>query len=952
MSGISTGVGIFSGIDRNKIISQLLQLEAAPRTQAQSRLVQFQVINAAYLDLTSKMQAIKSAANTIRTKNIFGSAAAISSDDKVLTATAGADAALGSYSFIVDRLVSTQQRLSRGFADKSSTALNAGSFSFESSLARLDRELSLSDLNDGKGVERGKIVITDSAGNAANIDLSKAATVNDVLDAINGNGVAKVSASVRDGKFVIKDEAGGASTWSISNATGSNAATSLGIAATGIAAGAASAGSTVYRAHADTLLSTLNDGNGVAIKSTVGSAAYNFSINVDGDVIKVNVGDVYDSENKLTEGAVSTMGGVIKRINDALTAGGHSEVVASIDDTGKFKLTGTASSVIVVSENNSTTAKDLGILGNSDGSGVLTGKRVLAGINSTLASTLNGGQGIGGDGQINFTTRDGFSFSVNVSSDASLDEIMRQIETASGTGSNGKPRLSLGVSDKGSGLQLTDNTDGTGNLYVTGSPLADSAASLGISTGPLGVASSSLTGTNLQHQYMARSTRLDSLNAGKGIGTGKIKLTDSSGATATVDIGSDAKDLGDIIDEINSAAGGTLNLVASINSNGDGIIIQERNAGGTVKIRVEDTTGSVAKSLGIAGTASGTDASNKLDGSLEKTVTFDPSDTLQQVMDKINAAGVGVSATIINDGSSVAPYRLSLTSKATGSNGRVLVDTGSFNLGLSTIDKGQDARVFFGSTDPAKAVLLTSSTNTLDGVISNVKIDLKGTSADAETLTISRDTQAIEDQVNVLLDAFNTAIDRVDQYTRYDQSTDQSGALLGDSTALTLRSALFNLVQSPAKGLTGKYTRLADVGVKIGDGGKLSLDSDKFRAALQDDPNAVKQLFVAREINSDEYIDLGGGAKARNPNYGKEFSKLGVASAFEELATRYIDSSTGILSLRKKVIDSQIDAQNKRIDDLTARLDNRRTVLEAQFIAMEQAIGQLQTQQQALGSLG
>ena len=79
MSGVTSGVGLFSGIDRNSIIAQLLALEARPRTQAQARMVQFQAINAAYLDLSSRMQAIKSAANTIRTKNVFGSAGATSS---------------------------------------------------------------------------------------------------------------------------------------------------------------------------------------------------------------------------------------------------------------------------------------------------------------------------------------------------------------------------------------------------------------------------------------------------------------------------------------------------------------------------------------------------------------------------------------------------------------------------------------------------------------------------------------------------------------------------------------------------------------------------------------------------------------------------------------------------------------------------------------------------------
>ena len=54
----------------------------------------------------------------------------------------------------------------------------------------------------------------------------------------------------------------------------------------------------------------------------------------------------------------------------------------------------------------------------------------------------------------------------------------------------------------------------------------------------------------------------------------------------------------------------------------------------------------------------------------------------------------------------------------------MVIDTNGFDLGLETLETGTDARVFLGSTDPAKAILLQSSTNTMDQVISGVTIDL------------------------------------------------------------------------------------------------------------------------------------------------------------------------------------------------------------------------------------
>ncbi|MBU6413267.1 MAG: flagellar filament capping protein FliD [Planctomycetes bacterium] len=947
MSGISTGVGAFSGINSAQLIEQLISIESRPKTLIQRRVVQIQSQQSVYLDLINRLGSLKSTVTAFKDNNSFTRLTTNSSDSTVLTASADSTAAPGSYQFIVDRLVSSQQMLSRGFAGRDTGAVGLTSVTFESSRGRLDRDVSLSDLNGGDGVRRGKIVITDSANRAATIDLSKAATVNDVLQAINGNGTAAVTASVRDGKFVITDNASG--TVRVENGTNSTTATSLGIAGT---ASGSLVGSSVYSLSNATALSALNDGNGVDTKTASGTNAWNFAININrgsgNTEVRVNLSDIYSDSTTISEGAVTTLGGALTRINAKLSEAGFADVRAEVTSDGqRIQIidtgSGAGTSTISVAENGTgTTARDLGLSGSVT-NGTLSGRKILAGMNSTLLSSLNGGAGIAGDGVLNFTSRDGNAFSVTIDKNASLDEITRQIETASGTGSNGRARLSVSLNSKGTGLLITDNTGATtSNLIITGTNGSDTAASLGISTGTTGVASATINGTNLQKQYISRSTLLSEINNGKGVGTGTFRITDGTGASATVTVGDSIRNLGDLIDLINSRG---IAVTAKLNANGDGIQIIERSGTtGTNKIKIADESGSVARGLNISGEAAAVGAGNTLNGSYEKTVTFAATDTLKQVSEKINAAKVGVTASIIRDGNGSTPYKLNLGAEGTGTAGRFIVDSGSFDLGLSTTDAGNDARVFFGSSDAAQAVLITNSSNTLSGVITGVTIDLKNTSTAPVALTVSRDSGGIESDVDSFIEAFNDFIERVDSLSKYDVETKRSGALLGDATSQTLRQSLFAATRQTAIGNTSRYNSLVKVGITVGSEGDLKVDKAKLRAALADDPAAVEKLFTAKTLKP----------KSTDPNArdrGDEYTELGAMGIIQRAIERYTDSVEGTLTLRRKSMETQVTQLNRQIDAWDVRLATKRSNLEAQFRAMESAIGQLQTQQSSLSSI-
>jgi len=946
MSGI-TSTGLFSGIDANQLIEQLIQVESRPKVFAQQRLIQLQQQQASYLELNNLLGNLKSAAAQFRTQRSFQAKKATTSNEDVLSVTASTRAQPGTYRFVVDRLVSSQQVLSRGFSDRDQSAIGLDSLTLESAAARLDRETELADLNDGQGIDRGKLTL-----NGVEIDLSRAATVNDVLDAINNaDGLSGVTASVQSGGLVIEGVT------SVANVAGDQTADSLGLtsAGGGSLVGTTLTGGTLFGLNGFTALSSLNDGRGVSINPVKGSEnTSDFTITVGGTVASVRIGEIVefqtdDEGNDVLEtvaGAASNISTVVSRIEDALAEAGLTDVTVSLDTAnGRFQIVDGLGRDIDIASVNSQTAEDLGIAGSHTG-GTVTGSRVLAGMNTTLLSSLNGGNGLDGDGLVTFDTASGSSFTVDVSGATTLEELVTLINDDVGNAGS----VTVSLNSSGNGLSVLDNTAGVNDLVISGTGGADTATSLGLAgTYTDGVAK----GSNLQLAWVSLATRLDSIADGQGVGEGTFRITDSFGNSQEFDVDDDDLTLNAIVNRINSSD--TIKVVARINDTGDGLVIEEDTGAGTgaATLKIEDVEGVVASRLKIEGEASGTGVDNYIDGSFETSVEFDASDTLNDIVNKINNADPAANVVVVNDGSGSAPFRLSFGASRSGSEGRFILDTGGFDLGLQTLDRGEDARVFYGSNDPADGILLTSSDNALDRVITGVTIDLTGTSDSVVEVNVTQTLDSVESQINGMLEAYNEVITRIDALTRFDPETNARGALLGDGTALNLRNSLSRVVLGSNEGFNSTIDTLAEVGITIGTGGQLEFDQDRFREAWDSDPEAVEDLFTKRDIDPDSGVqDLGNGITARNPLARTEFTALGIVSQIEKFADDYITSIGGVLTERNNAVSTQIRLQEQRIADFDVRLESKRQTLAAQFLAMEQAIAQFQSQGSTLSLIG
>ena len=951
MGGITTGVGLFSGIDTASLIDQLIASQSRPQILAQQRVIQLKSQQAAYLDINSRLNSFKSAAASFRVNNIFSGNSIASSNESILTATASSAAVPGSYNFVVDRLVTTQQMLTRGFADSDSSAIGLDSLTFESTAARLDADTALADLNGGDGITRGIINV-----NGTEVDLSRVGTVQEVLDLVSE--VPGVTARVENDHFVF------AGVTSLTQDTGAGILESFGLDSYSGAA-ADQTGSSVFSINANTSLQSLNDGRGVEIRDTSGLDVEDFIIKIDttGDGtpdtdVKIRIGEIEEAvtddegetTNEVVEGAVSTVGGVIDRINTQLTDAGYSEFTASINTTtGAIDIVDASGRAFDVEDfSNSagvnSAASDLGIAGSYIG-GTASGSRILAGMNTKLISSLNGGTGITGtDGDIDFDLQDGTtSFSTNLDGLNDINDIINTINADSGG------NVTASINSQGTGIQIVDNTtpNGIDSLTISGGGGADTAAALGISgTFSTGTAA----GENLQLAYLGEASLVSELNNGQGIGTGKFEISDTYGNIAEINITSNTTTLGDVIKAINSGNG--LKITARINDNGDGIVIEEAAfdddglpiASGGGNISVTSTSGTVADKLGLEGTSDDVGAAASLDGSFEKVIEFEADATLDDIRNAINSADIGVSASIVNTGTGTTPFRLNLTSERTGFDGRFLIDAGGFDLGVDTLDEGNDARVFYGSTDPASGVLLSSSTNQLDGVVQGVSIDLLSRSDDAVTLSVTTNVTDIETKITEFVAAFNSVIEGIDFRTRYDDETEERGILLGDGTLISLKNSMYAKLGTNNDGFSNAVDNLTQVGIKVGKDSVIEFDVEKFREAYAEDPEGVEDLFTRQTLDSDDDDDV-------NTIDEPFFSELSVLGQFEEFAESYVTSIGGVLRSRTDAIDAQIKVQEDRIESLQLSLDNKRLILGRQFLAMEQAIGAFQTQGSALGQL-
>lgn len=242
------------------------------------------------------------------------------------------------------------------------------------------------------------------------------------------------------------------------------------------------------------------------------------------------------------------------------------------------------------------------------------------------------------------------------------------------------------------------------------------------------------------------------------------------------------------------------------------------------------------------------------------TVTIDSSNnSLAGIKDAINAANIGVRASIVNDGGT-SPYRLVLQSTHSGAAGSLKLSVSGDAALQSLLDydaggtqnmtqaaAGQDALV------TVNGLSLTSSTNALSSAISGVTVNLVKTGA--ATLTIGRDTAAAQSAVQDFVKAYNDLNAMLEGVSAADPKARTSAPLNGDATVRNLQAQLRAAIGGTL-GLDFSLSTLSQVGIRFERDGTLSLDSSKLTSEIAKNADAVAALFAASGTATDSLVDV------------------------------------------------------------------------------------------------
>lgn len=249
-----------------------------------------------------------------------------------------------------------------------------------------------------------------------------------------------------------------------------------------------------------------------------------------------------------------------------------------------------------------------------------------------------------------------------------------------------------------------------------------------------------------------------------------------------------------------------------------------------------------------------------------RTVTIDGSNnSLQGIRDAINKAGIGVTASIISDGSD-KPNRLVLTSGKSGetSSMRVSVagDPDLSNL-LSYAPNGTQNMTQSNAGQNAKltvnGVAIVSQTNNVENAVPGVTMSVLkiGTS----NVGVSMDTSGIKTALTNFVKAYNELNASINTLTAVTPdlkpgSARTGGPLVGDSTTNSLKTGLRKLFGTSVPGLDSTVTSLNQLGVAFQKDGTLKLDAGKLQTAIDKNSEDVIKLLATSGSTTDSLVSF------------------------------------------------------------------------------------------------
>ncbi|SES85925.1 flagellar hook-associated protein 2 [Natronincola peptidivorans] len=290
--------------------------------------------------------------------------------------------------------------------------------------------------------------------------------------------------------------------------------------------------------------------------------------------------------------------------------------------------------------------------------------------------------------------------------------------------------------------------------------------------------------------------------------------------------------------------------------------------------------------------------------------------------------------------------------------------------------KGQNAIIFFNDSNRENPIEKPNNNFSIFGI----NLQLQAESTEPITIRVDNDVDSIVDKIKSFVEEYNNLLDEINgqlgqkHYRDFLPLTDEqkeamsekdielweekakSGLLRNDATLnrtlQTMRSSLYEIVEN----VSGSYNHITQIGITTGtyqEGGKLVIDEQKLRKAINNDADGVIDLmFKASPSN------LEGQEKLKNSGLVQRVYD-GLVDGMQEVIRqsgpgedaailRNVKSNILIDFVTKQssrsVLDRDLSSINNRIAREEMLLARREDRYWQQFTAMEKALSEMQNQ--------
>jgi flagellar hook-associated protein 2 len=301
----------------------------------------------------------------------------------------------------------------------------------------------------------------------------------------------------------------------------------------------------------------------------------------------------------------------------------------------------------------------------------------------------------------------------------------------------------------------------------------------------------------------------------------------------------------------------------------------------------------------------------------------DNNNTLSSLSAAINAADIGVTASVITDSSG---SRLSIVSGTSGAAGQLTISASLTDASSNPVtfpsgsgQVGQDANL------KVDGVLVTSPSNTVTTVIPGITFQLLALSTAPVQVQITDDTTSIGTAISSFLSAYNKVIGDINTQEGKDSSGNPE-PLIGSPLLARLQGALTGSLFTGAA--SGSIKNITQLGISTNNDGTLTLNADTLNSALNshlaDVTGFLQNSGSFGQTMSTTLNNLG----TQAPN-GSIYLVQQQNAAQETALNTDISNEETLLSAQKTQLTNELNMANQILQSIPSQLNQINEIYSA-----------------------